>query len=189
MLIEDTEVRQPLLTLGEARAVVELLQILSISDITVSPSRVASRQKDGAWARRQAGRWGAQSIDEIWPARLPTQRAACRAGRQTEAVANYDGPAVVLADGVTYPCHATLQGRTPRGRFHAFGATSSARGIEDWGGVLNVEGEAAAWSVQDADDRRLRIGDREGAFNVVGGSLAFGELRIRGSGRAPFGAS
>ncbi|MGW0821822.1 hypothetical protein [Streptomyces sp. NPDC002845] len=79
----------------------------------------------------------------------------------------YDGPATVIADGTEYEVTAQL--------------TDTSR---EWYGSLDVPDGAAAWAIFEADDTKLRIGDRDGDFIAKGGSP---DMTIQGSGRPPFG--
>ncbi|MFJ7049035.1 DUF4873 domain-containing protein [Streptomyces sp. NPDC101112] len=79
----------------------------------------------------------------------------------------YDGPATVTADGTEYEVTARL--------------TSTSR---EWYGSLDVRDGDAAWTIFNAGDRTLRIGDREASFIAKGGGT---DMDIEGSGRPPFG--
>lgn len=100
---------------------------------------------------------------------------------------NFDGEAIVLADGVVYPCHAKLRRWAPKELTQSFGGKGPAEGKPDWDGVLDVGSEDAAFAIRDADDTCLRIDDREGRFYVSDGDLQAGELEILGNDGAPFG--
>lgn len=80
----------------------------------------------------------------------------------------YDGPATVIADGAEYKVTAQL--------------ISASR---EWYGSLVVPDGEAAWAIFEADDTKLRIGDRYADFIAKDGST---DMDIQGSGRPPFGS-
>ncbi|MFE9400117.1 hypothetical protein [Streptomyces flavidovirens] len=97
----------------------------------------------------------------------------------------YRSEAVVLADGVEYPCTANLEGGTEKVTAKSFADTSQVSGMTDWHGSIDLHSESAAYAVQQADDPQLRI-DRTSNFVVTGGNLGTGVLEINGSGAIPF---
>ncbi len=59
-------------------------------------------------------------------------------------------------------------------------------GLTDWDGRLHVNGEEAAWAIQNAEALRLRITRESGIYLGDEGDLAAGELQIKGNGPVPF---
>lgn len=100
---------------------------------------------------------------------------------------SYDGDGVVVADGAAYPCRAKLRGKTERRAIRSFSGTTAVPGHQEWGGDINLLGdEEAAWAVQQAEDLRLRIGDRESGFVTTDGDIAVGTFAIKGNGPIPW---
>ncbi|MFH0246419.1 hypothetical protein ACGRHY_29260 [Streptomyces sp. HK10] len=99
----------------------------------------------------------------------------------------YDGPAELLVDGNAYACRAHLQCWQETERPRSFGGPDRVQGLPGWGGTLEMQGDQPdfAWNISQAEDLRLRIGDREAAASVRphdGGSL---EITSNNS-QAPF---
>ncbi|MFC8201690.1 hypothetical protein ACFUTV_40875 [Streptomyces sp. NPDC057298] len=102
-------------------------------------------------------------------------------------MAHFNGDAVVvLADEAEYSCRATLQSSTEQVSARTFTNTTRLPGLTNWSGTIDLGDDGAAWAVQEADEPRLRIGDRESGFTVPGGNVGTGVLRIKGSGTPPF---
>ncbi|MEX3206054.1 hypothetical protein [Streptomyces acidiscabies] len=89
----------------------------------------------------------------------------------------YEGPATALAGGIEYPVTAEL-------------AISTDGGLKEWSGTITAEGEEAAWAIFNENNTTLlRIGDaRSGVFITGTFNADTAELRIQGSGPAPFGS-
>lgn len=92
-----------------------------------------------------------------------------------EPMTTYDGPATATADGAEHDVTAHL--------------TITTDGhLKEWRGSIETQDEEAAWSIFEADNTKLRIGDgREGTFFGVRSTAGSTEMDIQGSGPAPFG--
>jgi hypothetical protein len=87
----------------------------------------------------------------------------------------YDGPATVIASDAEHPVTAEL-------------AITANGGLKEWHGTITAQDEPAAWAIFNDNDTKLRIGDgREGNFIAGTFNADTAELRIQGSGPAPFG--
>ncbi|KJK40238.1 hypothetical protein UK15_07760 [Streptomyces variegatus] len=88
----------------------------------------------------------------------------------------YQGPATAIAGGTEYPVTADL-------------AIATDGFLKEWSGTIIAEDEGAAWAIFNEDDTTaLRIGEeRSGVFIAGTFNADSAELRIQGSGPAPFG--
>lgn len=87
----------------------------------------------------------------------------------------YNGPATVVASDIEYTVTAEL-------------AITTDGGLREWHGTLTAPDEATAWAIFNSNDTRLRLGDgRKGSFIAGAFDADSAELRIQGSGPAPFG--
>jgi hypothetical protein len=87
----------------------------------------------------------------------------------------YQGPATVTSGGTEYPVTADL-------------TLFTTGGLKEWNGTVTASGEAAAWEIfNDNEETRLSIDGREGVFLAGTFDADSAELRVQGSGPAPFG--
>ncbi|WP_086765391.1 DUF4873 domain-containing protein [Streptomyces bobili] len=87
----------------------------------------------------------------------------------------YDGPATAIVRDAEYPVTADL-------------AITTDGGLQEWHGTITAESEEAAWAIFNDNDTKLRIDDhRSGNFIAGTFNADTAELRIQGSGPAPFG--
>ncbi|WP_255951556.1 DUF4873 domain-containing protein [Streptomyces odontomachi] len=88
----------------------------------------------------------------------------------------YDGPATAIVSGTEYPVTASL-------------TVTTDGSLKEWHGTITARDEAAAWEIYNDDHTKLRIGDhREGVFLAGTFNADTAELRVQGSGPAPFEA-
>jgi hypothetical protein len=92
------------------------------------------------------------------------------------AMTTYDGPATVATEGAEHQVTAQLT------------TEATHDGLKEWHGTLTAQDEAAAWAIFNSNDTSLRISDdRKGSFIAGTFNADTAELRIQGSGPAPFG--
>ncbi|MFC8408537.1 hypothetical protein ACFUG9_33980 [Streptomyces griseoincarnatus] len=87
---------------------------------------------------------------------------------------SYQGPATVDASGTEYPVVADLYVDT-EGPFKV------------WRGTVTAADEGAAWEIFNDNHTKLRIDDRESGLMADTFNADTAELRVHGSGPAPFG--
>lgn len=93
-----------------------------------------------------------------------------------DAMTTYNGPATAITSDTEHPVTAQL-------------AITADQGLKEWGGIITAHDEAAAWAIFNDNDTKLRINDdREGDFIAGTFNADAAELRIQGSGPAPFGS-
>jgi len=86
----------------------------------------------------------------------------------------YEGSATVIADGAEHQVAAQL-------------AIATDDSTKEWSGTVVAHDEAAAWAIYNCNDTKLRTDSREGEFIAVAFNADTAELRVQGSGPAPFG--
>lgn len=99
----------------------------------------------------------------------------------------YQGDATVLVGDATYDVTADLRSETEQLTVETFGSTSTMDGLTSWGGSLTVPDDEMVWAIHDAREARLRLPSGcEGTFLGGDSTYGSGNLKIKGSGSAPF---
>lgn len=87
----------------------------------------------------------------------------------------YQGPAIVIVDGVEHHAEADLQ-------IHVEPT------LKSWAGTLDADPAIDWFSSPTAREAVIRMPDgREGRFLTTAGTLGSGHVEIQGTGPAPFG--
>jgi hypothetical protein len=92
----------------------------------------------------------------------------------------YQGPAVVIFDGVEYPAEVDFEISVER--------NGGVVVRKSWDGYVDSDPTIGWFSSPTAQPAIVRMPDgREGRFHAGAGTLGSGRVEIRGTGPAPFG--